>query len=217
MSVWNKGKHIQINDALKKWRENGGTVWHKGKKLSYRARPGAIGRIPWNKNKKTGLVPKTAFKKGQKPWNIGKKCPQLSKALKGRKKPPFSKEHKKNIADGHRGKKYIRRKIGYQHPNRGRKFPLNSGKNHWHWKGGNSRYYKEGYWSKEYINWRMTIFIRDNYTCQGCQKVGGYLTAHHVKSWAKYPKLRFETNNGITLCEDCHKLTDNYKGRGMRK
>ena len=28
-------------------------------------------KVPWNKDKKTGLIPKTAFKKGQKPWNDG--------------------------------------------------------------------------------------------------------------------------------------------------
>ena len=91
------------------------------------------------------------------------------------------------------------------------------GEKHGNWKGGNSRYYKEGYWSKEYLRWRLQVFERDSYTCQGCQKVGIYLTAHHIKSWAKYPLLRFDINNGITLCEDCHKLTDNYKGRGMKK
>ena len=31
------------------------------------------GRIPWNKNKKTGLVPKTVFKRGQRAWNRGMK------------------------------------------------------------------------------------------------------------------------------------------------
>ena len=29
---WNKGTHIKSNDALKKWRENGGQPWLKGKK-----------------------------------------------------------------------------------------------------------------------------------------------------------------------------------------
>lgn len=30
------------------------------------------GGTPWNKGKKTGLVPKTAFKSGHKTWNKGK-------------------------------------------------------------------------------------------------------------------------------------------------
>ena len=59
--------------------------------------------------------------------------------------------------------------------------------------------------------WRMNIFLRDNFTCQFCGARGIYLEAHHVKSWAQYPKLRFVEENGITLCKDCHELTKNYK------
>lgn len=30
-------------------------------------------KVPWNKGKKTGFVPRSAFKKGDKPWNAGTK------------------------------------------------------------------------------------------------------------------------------------------------
>ena len=72
---------------------------------------------------------------------------------------------------------------------------------------------------EEYKDWRTKVFTRDKYICQQCGVSGNkkYLTAHHIKSFANYPKLRFDVNNGKTLCEDCHKLTDNYKGRANRK
>lgn len=65
--------------------------------------------------------------------------------------------------------------------------------------------------SKELIQWRSNVFLRDNWTCQICGIRGRYLEAHHLKSWAKFPELRYELENGVTLCKECHKLTDNYK------
>ena len=59
--------------------------------------------------------------------------------------------------------------------------------------------------SKEYFDWRNKIFERDSYTCQICKKKGGNINAHHIKSFKNYPKLRLNINNGITLCEECHK------------
>lgn len=59
--------------------------------------------------------------------------------------------------------------------------------------------------TKEYKNWREKVFKRDNYTCKKCGKRGVEIQAHHVKPWALYPALRYEVNNGITLCNECHK------------
>jgi 5-methylcytosine-specific restriction endonuclease McrA len=84
---------------------------------------------------------------------------------------------------------------------------------HWNWKGGISRTYKIGYYSTEYKEWRKKVFERDDYTCQDCGIKNTYLTAHHIKSFTYYPELRFDLDNGKALCEDCHKRTDNYKGK----
>lgn len=61
-----------------------------------------------------------------------------------------------------------------------------------------------------YMEWRGKVFQRDNWTCQTCG-VRGYVEPHHIKGWAKYPELRYEVNNGVTLCLDCHKLTRRTK------
>jgi 5-methylcytosine-specific restriction endonuclease McrA len=90
------------------------------------------------------------------------------------------------------------------------------GKKHWNWKGGKQRERHNGDW--KYINWRKNVFVRDNFTCQICRKVGGYLQAHHIKSWAKYPKERYILDNGITLCLECHKkIHNNAKVVNTRK
>ena len=78
------------------------------------------------------------------------------------------------------------------------------------WKGGLS---KENYRLRRtarYQKWRKAVFERDDYTCQKCHARGVELHPHHIKSWEKYPELRFEISNGKTLCIPCHKQTDSY-------
>lgn len=75
--------------------------------------------------------------------------------------------------------------------------------------------------SIEYTQWRLAVFVRDNWTCQKCGVRSGngeevYLEAHHIKSYTKYPELRFEVSNGITLCYDCHKIENKKQMRGNK-
>ena len=57
--------------------------------------------------------------------------------------------------------------------------------------------------------WRLKVLKRDNFTCQKCG-AKGYLEAHHIKPFAYFPALRFDINNGQTLCKSCHMKTDSY-------
>ena len=89
------------------------------------------------------------------------------------------------------------------------------GEDHPNWKGGCK--YKKKFPERvprspdermERIDFRYKlqkkIFERDNFICQICEQVGGKLQIHHLKSWAKYPELRFEESNCQTLCMTCH-------------
>lgn len=74
----------------------------------------------------------------------------------------------------------------------------------------------------EYIVWHESVFLRDNWTCQKCEKRGGRLEGHHLfpvgkllrklsvntLQEAREHKLEiFDTMNGVTLCYDCHNIT----------
>ena len=81
------------------------------------------------------------------------------------------------------------------------------------WKGGYSQ--KRPYYNSiKYKDWRKKVFKRDKFTCQGC-KIKNHrglgksikLEAHHIKSWKDFPELRFDINNGLTLCVSCHGKT----------
>lgn len=92
------------------------------------------------------------------------------------------------------------------------------GDKHWNWQGGKTdlnRILRNSYEAKK---WRIDVFTRDNWTCVLCHARNGNgftvkLNADHIKSWHKYPELRFELSNGRTLCLECHKKTDNFAGR----
>lgn len=57
----------------------------------------------------------------------------------------------------------------------------------------------------QYKSWRKAVLKRDNYTCQMCGGKSTNLHVHHIKAFSKYSLLQINIQNGITLCETCHR------------
>lgn len=123
---------------------------------------------------------------------------KISKGNKGEKLPPISEEtrRKRSLA-----------KLGNKHPN---------------WKGGITPINKRIRISMKYKTWRTSVFVRDKYTCVWCGARSAknktvILEADHIKPFAYYPEFRFTTNNGRTLCKNCHRKTDTFAGKAKRE
>jgi hypothetical protein len=104
------------------------------------------------------------------------------------------------------------------------------------WKGGISPLVWLLRSSFETKEWSKKVFKRDNYTCQECFKRGGKLHSHHIKAFSiilkeflqeynqfspiedKETLIRlaityqpfWDISNGMTLCKNCHLVTNNY-------
>lgn len=62
--------------------------------------------------------------------------------------------------------------------------------------------------------WRNRVYERDDYICQICNVKGGKLNAHHIYSWDIHEDKRFDLDNGVTLCESCHREFHSTYGYG---
>lgn len=73
-------------------------------------------------------------------------------------------------------------------------------------KGEKNHWYKDGRCQK-YEEWRLLVYQKDNYTCQKCNKKvkGINCHTHHIKSKEEYPELIYDVDNGMTLCNGCHR------------
>ena len=75
------------------------------------------------------------------------------------------------------------------------------------WKGGLEfrKPSEKKHESSRYMGWMFSVKNRDRWKCRienaGCH---GKLEAHHILNWVDYPELRYEVNNGITLCHAHH-------------
>ena len=139
---------------------------------------------------------------------------------KGEKRPLRSEEWCRHISEGKKGKtKGSDNHFFGKHHTEETKLALSKahiadpkfkreGEEHWNWQGGVTDPNHEARNTQDLKTWRRAVYERDNYTCQRCSLKGVRkhpIEAHHIKAFAFYPDLRFEVNNGITLCKECHK------------
>lgn len=101
-------------------------------------------------------------------------------------------------------------KVGRKFCSRKCTFEYYCGENHHQWKGGVTPINEKIRKSTEYKKWRIEVYKRDKFTCQICGAKNVYLNADHIKPFATYPELRFDINNGRTLCVECHRNTDTW-------
>lgn len=77
------------------------------------------------------------------------------------------------------------------------------------WKGGALRngLFRSTY---QYKDWHDSVLKRDNYVCQCCGIKNGLgkrikFNVHHIFNFADNEDLRYEVDNGICLCDECHR------------
>jgi hypothetical protein len=139
-----------------------------------------------------------------------------SNKWKGRNMPPSSTCFKRGNAAWNAGAK-VSGMSGKRHsPETKAKMRASStGQLGSNWKGGLTAENYRIRRSRQYADWRRTVFERDDYTCQECgaRSAAGIrvrLEADHVQPFASFPDLRFDLSNGRTLCASCHRKTPTW-------
>lgn len=149
--------------------------------------------------KKRNKVYKLKIKTRNIGEKIGKVCLECKKIF-------FYRKYRENKAKFCSHNCYAKSLLGREPMNKGIKRPDLSGKNHPRWIADRSKLIKRQERNDSaYHNWRMNVWLRDNFKCKiNNQDCDGRLEVHHILGWSLYPELRYELNNGITLCHAHH-------------
>ena len=67
---------------------------------------------------------------------------------------------------------------------------------------------EKGRHTKEYKKWRKGVLERDKYICQMCGSPNSNIVHHKIRFRDCYDNenIAYDVNNGICLCERCHKM-----------
>ena len=80
----------------------------------------------------------------------------------------------------------------------------NIGEKRYNWKGGVTPARVQERTSLLMKLAREACFRRDGYQCRVCGSRGGTLNAHHVWPFHRFPELKYDVRNLMTLCKQCH-------------
>lgn len=64
----------------------------------------------------------------------------------------------------------------------------------------------------DFKKWSKEVKKQADYTCDYCGKRGGKLCSHHLNCWDDFKEERYILNNGVCLCEKCHKEFHKWMG-----
>ncbi len=150
-----------------------------------------MSRIPWNKGLKLSKMTQyknMGFQTGNKHWDNPASIKTQLKA--GDNKIGVDTQFVKGTSSWNKGKGHLFT---------GDKNPC--------WRGGleNRKPSEKKHLCSKYVGWMKQVKNRDNWKCRMANEdCNGRLEAHHILNWIDYPELRYEINNGITLCHSHH-------------
>ena len=169
--------------------------------------------VSWKQWKKSFWCSRKCFNSTRRERKISHEHKiRISRSLMGR---IVSKETRRKISLANTGKTAtaITRErlrmshLGIPNKNKGIKRPTHSGENHWNWKKDRTQI-KVG---DRFLNdplqkgWRKAVKNRDGWKCRiANNNCFGKLEAHHILPWSEFPELRYQINNGVTLCHFHH-------------
>ena len=97
-----------------------------------------------------------------------------------------------------------------------KKLSAHKGKDHWNWNANLSDQQRQDNKRRgnqiKLRDFRYSVFKKDNFICQSCGIYGGKLRVHHIQNFCWDIKNRYNVENGITLCEECHNDFHNEYG-----
>lgn len=199
---WSMGLTKETDERVRRGadKKRGHSSWNKGKKATEEQRKkmslAQKGHTPWNKGiprtqetKDKISKTKTGVKRGPMSEEQKKTLSLIFKGnhpspFKGKTRPKFSPEWRKNISDSKKG--------------------IYKGENNPNWRGGISF---EPYGKTFNKELKKRIIDRDNHKCFLCE-VGKIKNRHLVAHHIDYDKTNNASKNLITLCRPCHMKTN---------